>query len=68
MGRSLVTYRDLVKRLEADGWTLVRTSGSHMQFRHPIKTGTVTVSAGGKFGRDVPPGTLSSVLKQAQLR
>jgi predicted RNA binding protein YcfA (HicA-like mRNA interferase family) len=57
--------RDLVRQLEADGWYLVRTRGSHRQFHHPAKPGTVTVA--GKPGADVPPGTLRSALKQAGL-
>ena len=61
-------YRDPIKRLEEDGWVLERTVGSHQQFRHPNKPGTVTVPAGGKTGRDVPPGALNSVLKQAGLK
>ena len=61
-------YRDLVRLVEADGWKLERTVGSHMQFRHPTKPGTVTVPAGGKMSRDVPPGTQNSVLKQAGLK
>jgi predicted RNA binding protein YcfA (HicA-like mRNA interferase family) len=61
-------YRDLIKRLEKDGWSLERTSGDHQQFRHPTKPGTVTVPAGGKMGRDVPPGTLQSVLRQAGIK
>jgi predicted RNA binding protein YcfA (HicA-like mRNA interferase family) len=61
-------YRDLVKTIEADGWQLERTVGSHQQYRHPTKPGTVTVPAGGKMGRDVPTGTMNSVLKQAGLR
>jgi predicted RNA binding protein YcfA (HicA-like mRNA interferase family) len=61
-------YRELVKKLEADGWFVERVAGSHMQFRHPSKPGTVTVPAGGKLARDVPPGTLNSVLKQAGLK
>jgi len=39
-----------------------------MQYRHPNKPGTVTISAGGKLGREVPPGTLNSILKQAGLK
>ncbi len=39
-----------------------------MQYRHPNKTGTVTIAAGGKFGREVPPGTLNSIFKQAGLK
>ncbi len=62
-----MTYRKLVKVLEDDGWFLERVSGSHMQYRHPTKPGTVTVPAGGKMAKEVPPGTLNSVLKQARL-
>jgi predicted RNA binding protein YcfA (HicA-like mRNA interferase family) len=61
-------YRDVIRLIEDDGWYLERTSGSHMQFRHPTKSGTVTVSAGGKMNNDVPPGTLNSILKQAGLK
>ena len=52
--------------LEADGWFQVRTKGSHRQFRHRTKPGTVTVA--GKPNVDVPPGTLNSALKQAGLK
>ncbi len=61
-------YRDIVRTVEADGWQLVRTSGSHMQYRHATKPGTVTISAGGKMSRDVPAGTLQSIRRQAGLR
>lgn len=40
--------------------------GSHRQFHHPEKSGTVTVA--GNSGVDVPPGTLNSALKQAGLK
>lgn len=58
--------RELISLIESDGWALVRTKGSHRQFQHPTKPGTVTVA--GKPGIDIPPGTLSSVLKQAGLK
>ena len=61
-----VKVREVIKTLERDGWELARTRGSHRQFKHPTKSGTVTVS--GKSGLDMPPGTLNSVLKQAGLR
>jgi len=61
-------YRDLAKLLEQDGWVLERTVGSHGQYRHPSKPGTITVPAGGKMSRDVPAGTLNSVLRRAGLR
>ena len=58
--------RDLIKQLEADGWRHVRTKGSHRQFRHSVKPGTVTVA--GKLSVDVPIGTLNSILKSAGLK
>ena len=58
--------RDLIDMLEADGWFQVRMKGSHRQYHHRSKSGTVTVA--GKPGIDVPPGTLNSVLKQAGLK
>ncbi|QIR38147.1 type II toxin-antitoxin system HicA family toxin [Tolypothrix sp. PCC 7910] len=56
---------EVIKRLEADGWYLKRTRGSHRQFKHSDKPGTVTVS--GKLSVDVPIGTLKSIWRQAQL-
>ncbi|HIG54430.1 MAG TPA: addiction module toxin, HicA family [Candidatus Handelsmanbacteria bacterium] len=58
--------RGLIRIIEADGWYLVRTKGSHRQFHHPTKSGTVTVA--GKLSSDVPPGTLNSALKQVRLK
>lgn len=58
--------RELIRTVQADGWSLVRTRGSHRQFRHHEKPGTVTIA--GKLSVDVPPGTLNSVLKQARLK
>lgn len=57
--------REVIKILEDDGWYLARTRGSHRQFKHPEKAGTVTVS--GNLGVDMPIGTLKSVLRQSQL-
>ena len=52
--------------LVEDGWRLVRTRGSHRQFRHPRKRGTATVA--GKPSADLAPGTVDSILKQAGLK
>jgi predicted RNA binding protein YcfA (HicA-like mRNA interferase family) len=57
--------REVIKLLETDGWCLVRTRGSHRQFKHPSKLGLVTVA--GNLGIDVPIGTLRNIWKQAQL-
>jgi len=58
--------RELIVLLEADGWYQVRMKGSHRQFHHPTKGGTVTVA--GKPNIDIPPGTLNSAFKQAGLK
>jgi len=58
--------QELIARLEADGWYQVRQTGSHRQYHHASKIGTVTVS--GKPSIDVPIGTLNNILKQAGLR
>ncbi|MBK7643815.1 MAG: type II toxin-antitoxin system HicA family toxin [Planctomycetes bacterium] len=57
--------REVIRCLERDGWFLVSTRGSHRQFKHGSKPGRVTVS--GNLGRDMTPGTLASVFRQAQL-
>ncbi len=46
----------MIKLIEADGWILVRTKGSHQQFKHPVKNGIVTVA--GKGISEIAPGTL----------
>lgn len=58
--------RDLIRRLEAGGWFLARTRGSHRQYRHPSKPGLVTVP--GHLADDLASGTLNSILKQAGLK
>jgi predicted RNA binding protein YcfA (HicA-like mRNA interferase family) len=47
--------RDVIRMLEREGWYLDRTSGSHRQFKHPIRPDTVTVA--GKLSVDMPSGT-----------
>ena len=55
--------RDVIKLIEADGWRLARTKGSHRNFKHPFKTGLVTIA--GRPDLDLHPKTLKSILKQA---
>ena len=57
--------RDAIKMIEADGWLLVATRGSHRQFRHPTKPGRVTIA--GKPSKDLPLGLEHSILRQAGL-
>jgi len=58
--------REVIRLLQQDGWCHIRTRGSHRQFQHPEKSGTVTVA--GKLGLDIPPGTLNSILKSSGLK
>jgi hypothetical protein len=57
---------ELLRLLARNGWFQVRQRGSHRQFHHPTKAGTVTVA--GKPSVDMPPATLNSVLKQAGVK
>ncbi|RST87003.1 type II toxin-antitoxin system HicA family toxin [Aquibium carbonis] len=56
--------RALIKLLENDGWFEIGVTGSHHHFKHPSKPGKVTVPHPRK---DIPMGTIRSVLKQAGL-
>lgn len=53
--------RDVIRLLRDDGWSLVRTRGSHHHFRHPTKPGTVTVPGNPNY--DLHLKTLASIFK-----
>jgi predicted RNA binding protein YcfA (HicA-like mRNA interferase family) len=57
--------RVLIKLLQADGWRLQRTRGSHNQFVHPTKLGTITVAHPKK---DLGKGLVQAIRKQAGLK
>ncbi|MEM6313474.1 MAG: type II toxin-antitoxin system HicA family toxin [Planctomycetota bacterium] len=57
--------RDVLKRLHEDGWQQARQRGSHRQFQHGEKPGTVTVA--GRPGDELHPKTAKSILQQAGL-
>ena len=61
-----VKVREIIRMIEADGWYLDRTRGSHRQYKHASKRGVVTVA--GKPGDDLAPGTQNSILKQSGLK
>lgn len=54
---------EIIKLIEADGWYLVRTKGSHRQYKHPTKPGRTTVA--GKPSDTLHPRTERSILNQA---
>jgi len=55
-----------MKRIELDGWRLARTRGSHRQYHHPVKPGTVTIRVILQADLDVK--TERPILKQAGLK
>lgn len=54
---------EVIRLLEADGWELFYTKGDHRQFKHPTKTGKVTVR--GKKSEVLSQFILNSIWKQA---
>lgn len=58
--------RDVINRLEADGWQFHSQKGSHRHFTHASKPGRVTVPV-TRMGEDLHPKTLASIFNQAQL-
>ena len=61
-----MTSRQVIRRLLDEGWYEVRQSGGHKQFRHDEKPGLVTVPTHGS--KDIPPGTLANIFRQAGWR
>jgi predicted RNA binding protein YcfA (HicA-like mRNA interferase family) len=61
-----VKVREAIRLVERDGWRLDRVRGSHRQYRHATKPGTVTIP--GKPSDDLRPGVWTSILRQAGLR
>lgn len=57
--------RDVLKRLDEDGWQVVGQEGSHRILKHPTKRGIVVIA--GHPSKDMKTGTLQSVWKQAGL-
>ena len=57
--------REIIDILVRDGWYEVRVNGSHHQYKHPQKPGTVTVKHPDK---DIPRKTLDSIERQSGLR
>jgi predicted RNA binding protein YcfA (HicA-like mRNA interferase family) len=61
-----VKVRDAIKQVEGDGWRIARQRGSHRQYKHPTKPGTLTIA--GHPSMDLSPKTLRSILIQAGLK
>ena len=61
-----VKLSKILKDLQADGWYEVRQRGSHRQFKHPVKKGTVTVD--GKESKTICGLLLKSLERQSRLK
>lgn len=54
---------EVMRLLKGDGWIKVHQRGSHRQFKHPTKSGKVTLN--GKERDNVSQEILNSIRKQA---
>ena len=54
--------RRIIRRLESEGWVLVKTSGSHHKFKHPARKHHIVVAHPVK---DMPTGTARAIAKAA---
>jgi predicted RNA binding protein YcfA (HicA-like mRNA interferase family) len=60
-----VKSSEIIRRLEKAGWSRVRQKGSHMQFRHSDKPGTVTVPHPKS---EMGIGTIKSIERQSGVK
>lgn len=58
--------KEIIKIIEMDGWYEVRQKGSHRQYKHPVKSGLVTVPV-HRLSNDISINLQKSILKQAQI-
>jgi predicted RNA binding protein YcfA (HicA-like mRNA interferase family) len=66
-GREInMKVKEAIETIEKDGWFMVRSKGSHRQYRHHSKKGLVTIA--GHLNDDLAKGTLNSIFKQAGLK
>lgn len=56
-------FKEIEKRLLADGWVLKSQRGSHRQYVHPVKPGKVTLP---NHTGDLDPRTVKSIWKQPE--
>ena len=59
--------KEMIDIIEADGWTFTRQKGSHRQYKHSSKKGTVTIPDHGK-NEDLEHFLVISILNQAGLK
>ena len=57
--------KELMKRLQKDGWKVVRIEGSHYIHQHPTKPGSISIPL---HNAEMATGTLNAILKAAGLK
>ncbi len=62
--KKLQNSKELLKLLKLRGWKVVAIKGSHYQLKHHEIKGRVTLP----HPKNLPIGTLKSVLKQAKIK
>ena len=60
-----MTFNQAEKMIKADGWVHSYTNGSHYNYRHPTKSGKVTIPKHGN--KDLHPKVVKSIRRQAGL-
>lgn len=55
--------KEVIERLESEGWVMVRQESSHRQFKKEGDPNVITVS--GKLSATVPVGTLGNIKRKA---
>jgi len=58
-------FREVDRMLKDDGWYVSDVSGSHYQYKHPIKPGKVSVP---NHPGDIPKSIVKSIRNQAGLK
>ena len=59
-----MTPKEIEKVVKKDGWEYIGSAGSHRQYKHPTKSGRVTIPFHSK---ELTKATEHSILKQAGL-
>lgn len=57
--------KELIKTLESQGWYIDRVQGAHYIMKHPVRSGRPVIPY---HNRDLKPGTLNGILKEAGLK
>ena len=57
--------KELKKKLEQEGWRVVRIESSHHMMKHPDRQDLIVIPF---HNTDIKPGLLNKILKQAGLK